>query len=612
MGSKQGSLAWENLKYDLHPWLKEAIKSLHFPTMTPVQASTIPLLSGNKDVVVEAVTGLGKTLAFALPVLQKVSQRLYVGDNGESPEPIKKGHFLGLILVPTRELASQIQSVFDSLLEFLPHDLARIKTQLLVGSLLSVREDLDVFLGERNHILIATPGRMMDFLGSQYVKTSSCEIAILDEADKLLDASFSSTVVTILKRMPKQRRTGLFSATISAAGDTIFKTGMNNPVKICVKPKEGSSGKSAPTSLTISYMAIESRTKLVSLVKILEDYRYKKCIVYLPTCMGVKHFYAALSKVMDTNSIKLFSLHGQLATKARLKTLGAFTQTDSLLYKGVLLTTDVAARGIDIPDVDLVVQMDPPMDPDVFLHRCGRTGRANKVGQAIVMLNRDTQEEEYVTFMKVKGAEMKEMAPPIVGEDDLLTLEDQIRKYMLADRSRHELAVKAYVGFIRYYSKHLASSIFRLQTLDYLGIARMYGLLRLPKMPETRYILTDEMPEDGWLGPVIDMDAYKYADSQKEAVRAQNVEDDKAKRIESAKRRKELRIQNGSWLSKAETKENKQERREKLKRKREAIEAQILKEDSDDEQEQDDWKDIVRKNKKSKNLSEMQGSFDDL
>lgn len=581
--------------------------------MTPVQASTVPLLCGNKDVVVEAVTGLGKTLAFAIPVLQKVSRRLYDGDNGESPEPVRKGHFLALVLAPTRELASQIQHVLDSLLQFLPENQPPIKTQLLVGSLLSVREDLDLFLSSRSHILVATPGRIMDFFSSQYVHTNSCEMVVLDEADKLLDISFSSTVVSILRRLPKQRRTGLFSATISAAGDAIFKTGMNNPVKICVQSLANRNSKSAPTSLTISYMTVDPSQKLALLLKMFHDYEYKKCIVYLPTCMGVKHFYAVLKSVASDKNVKFFSLHGQLSTKARLKTLDAFTHTDASLHRAILLTTDVAARGIDIPDVDLVVQTDPPTDPDVFLHRCGRTGRANKVGHAIVMLNVDTQETEYVTFMKVKGLEMKAMAAPTVSRDDSLHLAAQLREYMLQDRSRHELAVKAYVGFVRYYSKHLATSIFRPLMLDYVGVAHAYGLLRLPKMPETRYVAAERMPHDGWLGDAIDMDKYCYADPQKERARAESLEQVKTLKIESAVRRKQLKIQNEAWLSKAETKENKQERREKMKRKREAIEKQIMQEESDDqEQHTVDWKDMVRSNKKQKPQGECQGSFDDL
>lgn len=614
METREGSLSWSVLKCDLHPWIKEAIKSLGYPTMTPVQASTIPLFSGNKDVVVEAVTGSGKTLAFVIPVLQKLSNRLYnVDEEGENPEPVKKGHMLSIILSPTRELAKQIQTVFDKVLEYIPEDKATIKTQLLVGSLSSVREDIDYFLTNKTHILIATPGRLLDFLSSNYVKTNSVEIAVLDEADKLLDISFERDVIKILKQLPKQRRTGLFSATISSAGDTIFRTGMANPVKIVVKSKN--SKNAAPSSLNVSYMHVEPETKISALIALIKDYRFQKCIVYFPTCTSVKHFYSvfqALVNVEEEDRFKFFSLHGQLSTKPRLKTLQNFSEGDSMLHKHVLLTTDVAARGIDIPDVDLVIQLDPPTDPDVFFHRSGRTGRANKVGQAIVMLNNNSREEDYVNFMEVKGMIMSNMECPNISKIHA-KFQKQFRKYMLEDRARHELAIKSYVGFVRYYSKHMASSIFRLQTLDYVGLGKMYGLLRLPKMPESRYIPNEKMPEDGWLGDVIDMDKYEYADKQKEESRKKNLEDDKARKIHDAKKRKELKVKNEAWSSKTDKIETKQERREKMKRKREAIEKQLMDDSSSDEETQVDWKEMVKTNKKKKTTSDsMQGSFDDL
>lgn len=603
MESKTRSLEWENLKFELLPWIKEAIKSLGFPTMTPVQASTIPLLSANKDVVVEAVTGSGKTLAFAIPVLQKISIRL------NDDEPLQKGQMLSIVLSPTRELASQIKSVFDNVLEYLPESEHQINTQLLVGGINNVREDLEFFLENKSHILIGTPGRVLDFIGSsQYIKTNALEIAILDEADKLLDTSFKHDVISILKKLPRQRRTGLFSATISSAGDAIFSTGMNNPVKVSVKSKNTSGVvAAAPTSLQISYMMMNPEYKMSTLVEIFEKYQFKKCIVYFPTCQAVKYFYSAFQTLLTQDDLKIYSLHGQIPTHARMKTLASFTAGDSRLSKFVLITTDVAARGIDIPDVDLVIQLDPPTDPDMFLHRCGRTGRANKVGKAIVMLNQATKEEDFVDFMEVKGIKMSEIEAPVVPNHS--EFQQKFRKYQLEDRSRHEMGVKAFVGFVRYYSKHMASSIFRLQTLDYLGVARSYGLMRLPKMPELRYVT--DMPEDGWLGEAIDMDTYAFADEVREKARLEGLEEMKLQRANDSKRRKELKVKNEAWSGKTENKDTKVERREKMKRKREAIEKQIMNEPSDEETPVD-WKDLVRSEKKQKSNTNVQGSFDDL
>lgn len=576
--------------------------------MTPVQASTIPLFSRNKDVVVESVTGSGKTLSFVLPVLQHISNRLY--GTGDGPvDPVKKGHMLAIVVSPTRELASQIQSVFDSVLQYLPEDKTRISTQLVVGSLSSIREDLERFLASRSQIIIATPGRLQDLLASSKVSTSSVEIAVLDEADKLLDMSFEADVISILKQLPKQRRTGLFSATLSAAGDRVFRTGMMNPVRIAVKSK--SSPKAAPTSLTIQYMLVDAERKFTTFLELVRKFRFKKCIVYFPTCASVKHFYNMIS-VLEKFPIKFHSLHGQLATNARLKTLQSFTDGDSTEIKHVLMTTDVAARGIDIPDVDLVIQLDPPTDPDVFLHRCGRTGRANKAGRAVVMLDKSSKEVDFVNFMEVKNVEMSEMSAPDV-EDFHSDFQTKVEKFMLSDRARHEIAVKSYVGFVRYYQKHIATSIFRMQLLDYLGTAKMYGLLRLPKMPETKYIANEKMPENGWLtSEEFNMDKYAYADAAKEKARLENMEADKLKKITDAKTRKLLKKKNESWSTKVDTKETKATRRLKNKRKREAIEKQIMEESSDEEATQEDWKDIVRQNKKLKATSGLQGSFEGL
>lgn len=606
------SLLWDTLQPLLHPWLYEALVSLEYPAMTPVQASTIPLFSRNKDVIVESVTGSGKTLSFVVPVLQHVSNRIY-GELGhdEKPTPVKKGHFLAIVVAPTRELASQIKDVFDRIVQYLPEDKVPIRTQLVVGSLSSTRQNLEDFLLSRSQIMVGTPGRLNEILSSVKVSTASVEVAVLDEADRLLDLSFENEIESILKMLPKQRRTGLYSATLSAAGDRVFRTGMMNPVRIYVQNK--SSQKAAPTSLSIQYMLIDPERKLSTFLRLVNEYRFRKCIVYFPTCASVKLFHSILTKLGYDEGLKLFALHGQLSTQNRMKTLNSFLDGDASEKKFILMTTDVAARGIDVPDVDLVIQLDPPTDPDMFLHRCGRTGRANKSGCALVFLNKDSTEEEYVGFMEVKNVAMTEMEELQTDELHERLLE-KVHKYMLEDRARHEAAVKAYVGYVRYYQKHIASSIFRLQSLDYLGIARMYGLLRLPKMPETKYIPSEKFPEDGWLTKtVIDMDTYAYKDEKQEKARLENLEEMKQKLIKDAKLRKLLKKKNESWSSKAETKDSKAIRREKLQRKREAIQKQIMEEpSSEDEDSQQDWKEMVRHNKKQKTALAMQGSFDDL
>ncbi|KAG0681227.1 ATP-dependent rRNA helicase spb4 [Pichia californica] len=614
MKAEKTSVAWDSLPYQITPWVKDAMVTLGFTTMTPVQASTIPLLSQHKDVVVEAVTGSGKTLAFVIPVLEKVIKSM-------KDSEFKKGYFGAVIISPTRELADQIDSVIQSIIKLQPEDGLQIKSQLLVGSIQSVREDLSDFLLNKPQVLIGTPGRMLDFMSHNSVRTNRCEILILDEADKLLDVGFLNDTQLIVRLLPTQRRTGLFSATISGAGSDIFKTGMTNPVKVTVKSSSINSN-SAPESLNLSYMIVDPELKLKILLQMILSFRYKKVIVYFPTNFAVTHFYSLFTDIierkgLDESEIQLHSLHGKLEAKPRLKTLTKFAE--SYASKSVLFTTDVSARGLDIPDVDLVIQLDPPTEPDVFLHRCGRTGRANKIGTAITMLN-EGREEEYVNFLNVKNVNLKLVNTPDVSDQENEWYDENSRSWLLEDRLRYDHAVRCYVGYVMYYSKHVASSIFRLSELDYLKLAKLHGLVRFPKMPENKYI--KEFPKDGWFDDSIDFDTYSYKDITKEETRLVELKTEKRKkeRKEKALMKKELKEKNSAWSKKVDNKETKQDRHGKILKKREAVEAEMKRQrdeqDDDDSEVEVDWKDMVRANKKKKKVnSDVQSSggfFDDL
>ncbi|TID13588.1 hypothetical protein CANINC_004850 [Pichia inconspicua] len=607
------SVSWDSLSYKIQPWIQDAMTTLGYVTMTPVQASTIPLLSQHKDVVVEAVTGSGKTLSYVIPVLEKVMKLMKEGD-------LRKGYFGALIVAPTRELADQIDSVIHSILSLQPDDHTKIKSQRLVGSLQSVREDLSTFMTEKPQILVGTPGRIIDFLSNKSVLTSKCEILILDEADKLLDIGFINDTQSIVRLLPSQRRTGLFSATISGAGNEIFKTGMTNPVKVTVK-SSSLSANAAPESLNLSYMVVDPELKLKLLFEMVLKFRFKKAIVYFPTNFHVTQFYGLFTYLLEqsnkhSSEIALMSLHGKLDAKPRLKTLSNFAE--GYATKSVLFTTDVAARGLDIPDVDLVIQLDPPTEPDVFLHRCGRTGRANKIGNAITMLA-DNRELDYVTFLEVKNIVLKHQDTPTLSEESSKWFDDYYTKWLLIDRIRYDHAVRCYVAYAKYYSKHVASSIFRMAEIDYKKLAKLHGLRRYPKMPENKYI--KDFPEDGWFDNSINFDTYAYKDPVKEQERLTELKSEQRKkeRKEKALMKKHLADKNSAWSKKIDGKETKQERREKLAKRREAVENEIKRQreqqDSDDSEVEVDWKDLVRANKKKKKVTSQtqpNGFFDDL
>lgn len=583
------SLVWDQLEYELTPWIKDAISSLGFETMTPVQASTIPLFSKNKDVIVEAVTGSGKTLAFVIPIIERMMKL--------DPVLVQKRHFNAVVISPTRELSLQIEKVFESVLKFNPKENG-IRTQTLVGGVSTIDEDLRKFQKWSPHILIATPGRLADFLNhSNIVHTKNCEVLVLDEADKLLGLNFEKEMNNIFQSLPKQKRVGLFSATILNASDSFYKTGMRNPVKIVVNAKNHK-----PKSLQLNYAIVKAENKLNEMFNLLETYHFRKAIVYFPTCLSVDYFYSLFKQLIHDNDLSLtfYSLHGKLKTSSRIKTLEKFdTNNDS---KSILMTTDVAARGIDIENVDLVIQLDPPTDPDVFLHRCGRTGRANNAGQAIVFLN-EGREEDYVDFLSVRQIELDELEI----KPKTVIKQEQVEKWVLKDRLRHDNAVRSYVSFVRYYSKHSATSIFRLQNLDYIGVAKMYGLLRLPKMPETSY-LKDEFPKDGYINTDIKFEDYKYLDPVKEEKR---LEEEKLRAKKEQKQEKKQKVKdNSAWSHKVQKKMDKNERnagKDIKKRELELVE-------SDNEDQELDWKDMVRQTKKEKKQKKQDviGTFDDL
>lgn len=598
-------LSWDDLDYQVQPWIKTSIDVMGFDTMTPVQASTIPMLARNKDVVVESVTGSGKTIAFVIPILEKI-----IAEEANTPN-LKKGHFHSLIVAPTRELSNQIQTVIQSFLEHYPDNEYPIRSQLLVGTnQSSVRDDLAKFLQDRPQILVGTPGRVLDFLQMPAVQTKSCSVLVLDEADRLLDLSFFGEVEKILKILPKQRRTGLFSATLGSAGSQIFKTGLRNPVKITVTSKT-----KAPTSLGLFYTVVEPETKIQQLLSIMNNYKFKKCIVYFPTCISVTYFYSFMQylqrekKLLD-EEVDFFSLHGKLQTGSRQKTLDAFGK---LLGKVVLLTTDVAARGIDIPDVDLVIQLDPPSDTNMFLHRCGRAGRANREGRAITFLNKG-REEDYIPFLEVKNVEVKEMSLKISGLPSSESFYEIFKNWLLQDRARYDLAVRSYVAFIKNYMKHSASSIFRLQSLDYVGLAKMYGLFRLPRMPEINNYLQNDTIKDGWIiDEPIDMDKFAYMDKNREKKRLELLKNS-SQINEKKKQKADAKQRNAPWSIKMQSKEDKSTRKAKMAMKKEELEKQIADESDNDEDVQEDWKEALlqKKRRKKDQTSAVTGSFDDL
>lgn len=577
---KSSSRAWGALTPALSEWILTATSSMGFDRMTPVQASTIPLFMGHKDVVVEAVTGSGKTLAFLIPVVERLLNL---------EERVKKHHVGAIILSPTRELATQIHTVLLSLLQFhgpstaatrvledkageigkagepYPSSTPHVLPQLLLGGAGTPAQDLSHFLKHSPNLLISTPGRLLEMLKSPYVHCpqSSFEVLVLDEADRLLDLGFKDDLTKILNLLPKQRRTGLFSASVSEAVDQLIRVGLRNPVRIAVRVKglNGVEDKRTPASLKMTYTISKTSHKLAALSKLLRQYEPTplRTIVYLSTCAAVDYFQALLPVLLPCEMI-LVPLHGKHPANVRQKNFTKFVNSAS---PALLLTTDVAARGLDIPSVDLVVQLDPPSDPKVFLHRCGRAGRAGRKGLSVVFLQPGL-EEDYASFLEVRKTPIypfTECDLSVVDEEvEEITM--RLRKIVMGDRGLHDKAQKAFVSWVRSYSQHQASSIFRIQDLNWADLSAGWALLRLPKMPELKGFDRSSVPV-----PAMDWTAYAYKDKQREKHRQQSLipEQDEGKDTVSGQKRDST----AAWSQNLEHKAEREVKRSKRAARRE-------------------------------------------
>ena len=493
--------SWDSVKKIISPKLWAGLSQFRFTKMTPVQAACIPRMLSHKDVAAEAVTGSGKTLAFLVPALQIVLRR---------EDPLKKYEIYGMILSPTRELACQIYDVLQVLLKELPD----ITTMLMVGGS-SVNQDLKSYENDGAHIIIGTPGRICDaFTQMRKSKVSMAlgckqlEILILDEADRLLELGFSDSINTILAHLPKQRRTGLFSATQTSDVINLIRAGLRNPVLVKVK-EEGvdESNSRAPAQLSNYYMLCDVDKKFSVLMSLLKQKR-QKVLVFFATCACVDYFQKVLSSLLPESYI--LAIHGKMKNK-RKRIFEQFRD----LKSGILLCTDLMCRGIDIPEVDWVIQFDPPSQAESFVHRCGRTARAGSQGSALLMLL--PQEEDYVRFIELnQRVSLQKMEFP---KEEVTSVIQKMRKMQLKDREVMDKANRAFVSFIQFYKKHVCTVLFKLSNLNLGLLAMSYGLLKMPKMPELNNVdVSDFVPCD------VDLNSVKYKDKEREQSRQKKLQ----------------------------------------------------------------------------------------
>lgn len=379
---------------------------------------------------------------------------------------------------------------------------------------------------------------------------------ILDEADRLLDLGFENTLNNILQVLPRQRRTGLFSATQTKELEAIMRAGLRNPVLVSVKEKVVNP-KSTPMSLSNYYVLTEADKKMSTLIGFINNEgNEKKYIIFFSTCACVEWFTVVIRDFLK--GCNLLSLHGKMG-KRRYTIIEKFREFDS----GILLCTDVMARGIDIPEVDWVIQFDPPTSTTSFVHRVGRTARNGEIGSSLLMLL--PNEEVYVDFIQRNQNVVVNMRD--VDWKMPQTLKG-MRKLQLKDRANFDRANRAYVSYIQAYAKHECSIILRVKDIPFGKLATGFGLLKLPKMPELR----DKVVED--FTPVdIDYNSILYQNQPREEARQKKLKIFMETHKWPSKKGqfKPRRTQTVAW---EQSKKKKEERKERKKKKKELKAAQ--------------------------------------
>ncbi len=380
------------LPLGLAPELVRAVERAGYKTPTPIQEQAIPVVLKGGDVLGCAQTGTGKTAAFALPILQRLGQR-----RGSAPR--------ALILAPTRELALQIGESVRALGAFLP-----LRSAVIFGGV--GYEPQDQALRRGVDIVIATPGRLLDQLQRKTVRFDALEVFVLDEADRMLDMGFIHDIKRLVAVLPRQRQTLMFSATMPAAIRALADDLLTNPITVTVAPP-------ATTVEEVTQVGhpVDHSRKRALLVHLLNDAAMQRTIVFTRTKHGANH----LADHLTHHGHVATALHSNKSQSARVRALADFREGKAR----VLVATDLASRGIDVPEVSHVVNFDVPNTYEAYVHRIGRTARAGAAGNAISLVSeadrglwRDMQRESRASIglQVVQGFEPSQGAQSASGD----------------------------------------------------------------------------------------------------------------------------------------------------------------------------------------------------
>nr|XP_043622443.1 DEAD-box ATP-dependent RNA helicase 51-like [Erigeron canadensis]XP_043622444.1 DEAD-box ATP-dependent RNA helicase 51-like [Erigeron canadensis] len=431
---------------------KKAILDLGFPFMTQIQARGIPPLLEGKDVLGAARTGSGKTLAFLVPAIELLYHAHFAPRNGTGV----------VVICPTRELAIQTHAVAKDLLKYHSQTLG-----LVIGGAARRGEAERIVKGV--NLLVATPGRLLDHLQNTkgfIYKNLKC--FVIDEADRILEANFEEEMKQIIRILPKTRQTALFSATQTKKVEDLARLSFQNtPVYIDVDD-----GRSRVTNegLQQGYCVVPSAKRLLLLYSFLKRNLSKKVMVFFSSCNSVKFH----SELLQFIKIECFDIHGKQKQQKRTSTFFDFCKAE----KGILLCTDVAARGLDIPSVDWIVQYDPPDEPKEYIHRVGRTARGEGAkGNALLFLI--PEELQFLKFLKAAKVPVKEYE---YDEKKISNVQSHLEKLVASNYYLNKSAKDAYRSYLLAYNSHSMKEIFNVHRLDMQAVAASFCFSNPPKV----------------------------------------------------------------------------------------------------------------------------------
>ncbi|KZT52976.1 putative HAS1-helicase associated with Set1p [Calocera cornea HHB12733] len=438
---------------DLSPATLAALDAMGMKTMTPVQERTIPPLLAGKDVLGAAKTGSGKTLAFLLPSVELLSRLKFKPRNGTGV----------LILTPTRELALQI---FGVVKELFSHGHSQTYGIVMGGANRKAEADK---LVKGVNLIVGTPGRVLDHLrNTKGFVFKNLKALVIDEADRILEIGFEDEMRQIIALLPNDNRQSmLFSATQTNKVSDLARISLRpGPLFIDVAATQATS---TVTTLTQGYVVCPSDRRFLLLFTFLKKNLKKKVIVFFSSCSSVKYH----SELLNYIDVPVLDLHGKQKQQKRTNTFFEFCNASS----GILLCTDVAARGLDIPKVDWIVQFDPPDDPRDYIHRVGRTARAGKDGKSLMFLL--PSELGFLRFLKEAKVPLNEYSFPA---ERIANVQTQLEKLISKNYYLHQSAKDGYRSYLQAYASYSLKKIFDVNALDLSKVGKAFGFAVPPRV----------------------------------------------------------------------------------------------------------------------------------